>query len=44
MCLQDLGALAARTLLAIIGGEPSPGVCREPCRLVIRESSGAARP
>lgn len=43
MCLAELGQLAARTLLAHIAGEPSPGLHRQTCRLVIRESSGAAR-
>jgi LacI family transcriptional regulator len=41
MCLRDLGQLAARTLLADIDGSPIHGVQRRPCRLIIRESSGA---
>jgi LacI family transcriptional regulator len=44
MCLKELGQLAARRLLADIGGEPSRGLEQLPCRLVIRESTGAARP
>jgi LacI family transcriptional regulator, galactose operon repressor len=43
MCLRDLGQLAARTLLAGIDGQRARGVHRLPCRLMIRESSGAAR-
>jgi LacI family transcriptional regulator len=42
MCLRDLGQLAARTLLAGIDGQRARGVHRLPCRLMIRESSGAA--
>jgi LacI family transcriptional regulator, galactose operon repressor len=41
MGLRELGQLAARALLDAIGGQPDRGVRREPCRLVIRESSGA---
>ena len=44
MCLTELGQLAARKLLAEIGGEPSHGPERLPCRLVIRESTGAGAP
>lgn len=44
MCLKELGQLAARRLLATIEGNPSHGVEQLPCRLVIRESSGMARP
>jgi len=44
MCLKELGQLAARRLLADIGGDPSRGLEQLPCRLVIRESTGAARP
>jgi LacI family transcriptional regulator, galactose operon repressor len=44
MCLKELGQLAARRLLADIGGDPSHGLEQLPCRLVIRESTGAARP
>jgi LacI family transcriptional regulator, galactose operon repressor len=43
MCLKELGQLAAQTLLADIGGQPVRGLHLQPCRLVIRESSGAAR-
>jgi LacI family transcriptional regulator len=43
MCLRDLGQLAARTLLAGIDGQRARGVHRLPCRLMLRESSGAAR-
>jgi LacI family transcriptional regulator len=41
LCLRDLGQLAARTLLAGIGGEPAGGLRQQPCRLMIRESSRA---
>jgi LacI family transcriptional regulator len=44
MCLEELGRHAARRLLADIGGEPSRGLVQLPCRLVIRESTGTARP
>jgi LacI family transcriptional regulator len=44
MCLKELGELAARTLLADIGGRPAHGPSQQPCRLVIRESSGASGP
>ncbi len=44
MCLEELGRHAARRLLASIDGQVSPGVEQLPCRLVIRESTGAARP
>lgn len=44
MCLRDLGQLAARTLLAAIGGEPTHGLIISPCRLVIRQSTGGATP
>jgi LacI family transcriptional regulator, galactose operon repressor len=44
LCLQELGAMAARTLLADIGGQPSHGLTQQPCRLVIRESSGIPGP
>lgn len=43
MCLKELGQQAARALLDSIGGNHQPGTHRAPCRLVIRESSGAAR-
>jgi LacI family transcriptional regulator len=44
MCLKELGQLAARTLLADIGGQPAHGLSQQPCRLVIRESSGTSGP
>ncbi len=44
MCLGELGRHAARRLLASIEGIPSRGVEQLECRLVIRESTGAARP
>jgi LacI family transcriptional regulator len=44
MCLTELGQLAARKLLAEIGGDPSHGLEKLPCRLVIRESTAAAAP
>jgi LacI family transcriptional regulator len=37
--LEQLGATAVRHLFAAMGGHPSQGVQREPCRLVIREST-----
>jgi LacI family transcriptional regulator len=40
MCLEDVGRMAARHLLAAINGEPPHGVHTVPCRLVIRESTG----
>ncbi|MGH3407415.1 MAG: substrate-binding domain-containing protein, partial [Streptosporangiaceae bacterium] len=44
MRLRDLGGQAAQRLLAAIDGDRSSGVERHPCRLVIRESTSAARP
>lgn len=44
MCLTELGQLAARRLLARIEGDRSRGVEQFPCRLVIRESTGAGGP
>jgi len=44
MCLEELGRLAARKLLTIIGGESSRGLETFPCRLVIRESTGGGPP
>lgn len=44
MCLTELGQLAARKLLAEIGGEPSHGLGQLPCRLVIRESTATGAP
>jgi len=41
MCLTDLGGAAGLTLLELIDGKPvSPGVRRQPCRLVVRQSCG----
>jgi len=44
MRLRDLGGQAAQRLLASIDGDRTSGVERLPCRLVIRESTSAARP
>ncbi len=44
MCLSELGRHAARRLLACIDGQRFHGVEQLPCRLVIRESSGASQP
>jgi LacI family transcriptional regulator, galactose operon repressor len=44
MCLKELGRLAARRLLADIAGDRAHGSQQLPCRLVIRESTGAAPP
>ncbi|MQA86313.1 MAG: substrate-binding domain-containing protein [Streptosporangiales bacterium] len=44
MNLEELGATAARQLLAAIDGNPAQGTSRLPCRLVIRDSTGAAQP
>jgi LacI family transcriptional regulator len=44
MRLRRLGGLAAQRLLAAIDGERASGTERHPCRLVIRESTSAARP
>ena len=40
MCLEEVGRVAARYLLAAIGGEPARGAHTVPCRLVVRESTG----
>ncbi|BAL89203.1 putative LacI-family transcriptional regulator [Actinoplanes missouriensis 431] len=37
--LERLGATAVRHLVAALGGRPSPGVHRQPCDLVVREST-----
>ncbi|KUL29160.1 LacI family DNA-binding transcriptional regulator [Actinoplanes awajinensis] len=37
--LEELGATAVRHLFAAIEGHPSRGVLREPCRLVVRDST-----
>ena len=44
MCLTELGQLAAHRLLARIEGDRSRGVEQFPCRLIIRESTGAGVP
>ncbi|HEY1642984.1 MAG TPA: LacI family DNA-binding transcriptional regulator [Streptosporangiaceae bacterium] len=44
MCLEDVGRIAAEHLLSAIGGEPTHGAQAVPCRLVLRESAGAAAP
>jgi LacI family transcriptional regulator len=41
--LEQLGASAVRHLFAALDGDPVSGVIREPCRLVVRESTGVAR-
>ena len=43
MNLTELGRMAADRLLAAIEGTPSHGAYRHPCRLVVRESTGAIR-
>ena len=43
MNLRELGRQAGLRLLAMIDGETSSGVVRLPCRLVVRQSCGAAR-
>ncbi|MEV6236561.1 LacI family DNA-binding transcriptional regulator [Lentzea sp. NPDC051838] len=37
--LQQLGTTAVTHLLAALGGSPTSGVARQPCRLVVREST-----
>jgi LacI family transcriptional regulator len=39
MCLEDVGRVAAQTLLNAIAGEPADGIQTVPSRLVVRESS-----
>ena len=41
MCLEEVGRAAAERLLAAIGGVPEPGIHTVPCRLIVRQSSGA---
>jgi LacI family transcriptional regulator len=41
--LQQLGATAVEHLFAALDGEPRAGVLRQPCRLVVRESTGPLR-
>ncbi len=38
--LQQLGATAVKQLFAALDGERTSGVIRQPCRLVVRESTG----
>ncbi|MEU7824182.1 LacI family DNA-binding transcriptional regulator [Catellatospora sp. NPDC049133] len=38
--LEQLGATAVMHLFAALDGAPSSGVIRQPCRLVVRESTG----
>ncbi|NUR70713.1 MAG: LacI family DNA-binding transcriptional regulator [Hamadaea sp.] len=40
--LEQLGATAVRHLFAALDGKPTTGVLRQPCRLVVRESTGPA--
>ena len=42
MNLKDLGREAGRQLMELIAGERLKGVRRLPCRLVVRDSCGAA--
>ena len=38
--LQQLGETAVKHLFAALDGEPTSGVVRQPCRLVVRDSTG----
>lgn len=40
--LQQLGETAVKYLFAALDGQPASGVVRQPCRLVVRESTGPA--
>jgi len=40
--LEQLGATAVMHLFAALDGSPATGVIRQPCRLVVRESTGPA--
>lgn len=40
--LQQLGETAVKHLFAALDGQPSSGVIRQPCRLVVRDSTGPA--
>ena len=42
--LEQLGATAVKHLFAALDGNRCAGVVRQPGRLVVRESSGVARP
>jgi LacI family transcriptional regulator len=39
-----LGAIAAEHLFAALNGESRSGIVRQPCRLVVRESTGPGMP
>ena len=43
MCLEDVGRVAAEHLLSAINGAPTNGTHTEPCRLVVRGSTGIAQ-
>jgi LacI family transcriptional regulator len=40
--LQQLGETAVKHLFAALDGQPTSGVIRQPCRLVVRDSTGPA--
>jgi LacI family transcriptional regulator len=40
--LQQLGETAVKHLFAALDGQPATGVIRQPCRLVVRDSTGPA--
>jgi LacI family transcriptional regulator len=42
LMIHELGLRAGRRMLAMINGERESGILRLPCRLVVRESCGAA--
>jgi LacI family transcriptional regulator len=42
--LQQLGETAVHHLFAALDGQPASGVIRQPCRLVVRDSTGPAPP
>jgi LacI family transcriptional regulator len=42
--LQQLGETAVHHLFAALDGQPASGVIRQPCRLVIRDSTGTPPP
>jgi LacI family transcriptional regulator len=42
--LEQLSKTAVKYLFDALDGQPSSGTLRQPCRLVIRESTGVARP
>ncbi|SIR32728.1 LacI family DNA-binding transcriptional regulator [Micromonospora avicenniae] len=42
--LEQLGASAVMHLFSALDGTPSHGVLRQPCRLVVRESTGPSAP